>query len=67
MTNGAEVLLDQLILDGVSLCGKKSCADLIGKNMEEGDRVFNGLDVRGDVQPDAEAPQLAPGSGVFFE
>ena len=35
--------------------------------MEERNRVFDAFDVRGDVQPAAEAPTLAPGSGVFLE
>ena len=35
--------------------------------MEERDRVFDVFDVRGDVQPDAEASPLAPGGGVFLE
>ena len=41
--------------------------DTLGGNMEENNWVFNAFGVRGNVQPDAEAPPLAPGGGIFLE
>ena len=67
LTNGAEVLLNQLPLDGFPYCGQKSFMDALGKNMEERNWVFDAFEVRGDVKPDAEVPSLVPGGGVFLE
>ena len=40
---------------------------MLGKNLEEGNGVFNVFEVGGDLQPDVEALPLAPGGGIFLE
>ena len=65
-TNGAELLLDRLFLDGIPMRGHKSGMDALGENLEEGTWVIDDFKIRGDVQTDAEALPLAPSSGVFI-
>ena len=63
----AEVLLNQSLLDRLTLRGQKAGTDVLGGNLEEGNGVLNVLEVGGDLEPVAEAPPLEPGSGVFIE
>ena len=62
-----EVLLDRSILDCVPLRGQKASTDALGKNLEERNGFYNTFEVGGDLHTDAEAPSLAPGSGVLLE
>ena len=63
----AEVLLDQSLLDRFPLRGQKSGTEALVENLEEGNRVLNVLEVRGDLDPATEVAPLAPGRGVFTE
>ena len=67
LTNGAEVLLNRSLLDRFPLHGRKAGMNTLGKNLEEMDQGFDTFEIRGDVQPDTEAPPLAPGDCVFLE
>ena len=67
LTDVAEVLPDQLLLDGLLLRGQKSGTDTLGGNLDERNGVFHDFEVGGDLQPSAEALPLAPGGGVFIE
>ena len=67
LTDGAEILLDRLLLNGIPLRRHKSGMDTLRENLEEQNGVFNAFEVGGDLQPDIEAPLLAPGGGVFIE
>ena len=49
LTDGAELLLDQSLLVGITLCRKKSGTDVVGKKMEERNRVFGAFKVRGNL------------------
>ena len=51
-------MLDRSLLDKLPLRGQKSGTDTIGKNLEEGNGVLNVLEVGGDLEPSAEAPQF---------
>ena len=53
LTNGAEVLIERSLLDGIHLHGKNSRTDGLGKNLDEWNRVFDAFEVGGDVQPAA--------------
>ena len=61
LTDGVELLLDISLLDGIALYGQKSGTDTLGENSEERNGIFNAFEVRGDLQPAAEALPLAPG------
>ena len=67
LTNLAEVFIDRLLHDRLPLRGHKDSMDALGENLEERNGVLNVFEVRGDLQPAAEVPPLAPGSGVFIE
>ena len=67
LTDRAEVLLDQSLLDRLPFRGQKAGTDTLGENLEEGNGVLNVLEVGGDYQPAVEALPLAPGGGVFLE
>ena len=60
-------MLDRSILVRLPLSGRKSGTDALGKNLEGGNGVLNVLEVRGYLEPAAEAPPLAPGGGVFLD
>ena len=66
LTDGAEVLIDPSLLDGIPMRGQKSGTYALDKNLEERNWVFYAFKVRVDVQPAAEALPLAPGIGVFI-
>ena len=51
----------------MSLRGQKAGTDALGKNLEERNEVFKDFEVRGDLQPAAEALSLAPVGGVLLE
>ena len=61
------MLINQSLLDGFTMRGQKSSTDVLNKNMEEISWVFDAFKVMGDVQPDVEAPPLAPDGGAFLE
>ena len=67
LSDQAEVLLHQSLLDRLPLCGQKAGTDTLGEKFEEGNGVHNILEVGGNFQPAAEAPLLEPGSGFFLE
>ena len=60
-------MLDQSLLDGVPLHGQKARMDTLGENLKERDHVFDAFEVRGDVQPSAEALPSATCDVVFIE
>ena len=66
LTDRAELLLGQLLLDGLTLHGQKAGTDVIGKTLEEGDGVLNVFEVGSNFQPAAEAFPLVPGGAVFL-
>ena len=49
LTNGAEVLLNQLFLDGLTLRGQNFGMDALGENMGEHNGVFSAFKVGGDM------------------
>ena len=67
LTDRAEVLLNQSLLDRLPFRGQKAGTETLGENLEEGNGVLNVLEVGGDSQPAAEASPLVPGGGVFLE
>ena len=67
LTNEAEVLFDQSIIDRFPLRRQKAGTDTLSKNLEGGNGVLNVLEVGGYLEPAAEAPPLAPGGGVFLD
>ena len=67
LTNRAEVLLNQLLLDRFTVRKQKARTDKLGGNLEEGNGVFNVIEVEGNLEPATEAPPLLSGGGVLLE
>ena len=51
----------------MTLHGQKVGTDALGENMEEGNGVFNVIEVEGNLEPATEAPPLLSGGGVLLE
>ena len=60
-------MLDQSLLGGFPLRRHKAGVYTLQNNLEEIDRVFGAVNVKGYVRPAVEVPPLEPGGGIFIE
>ena len=67
LTNRADILLYQFLIDDFPLRVQKAITDTLGRNLEERNWLFNAFKTKRDFQTAAEALPLAPGCGLLLE
>ena len=58
LSHGADVLLHASLVDGLVVRCQDTCADIVSEDLQEGDLVFDVLEVVWNVQPCAEGVPL---------